>query len=283
MASRSVFRPRTGIYAEGTAIKSFMPMLRNHFRPRGQIRMLGAADLRDPAVVSSLDLLVFPGVFSEVSPFPKVLDPVVMGNLHAGFDAGLCVLGSCASVFQFAAWKSYTWRSADPDKLPLIVEAPGVGLIKGRAWGPVDGNNPVIDPDNRFSDTRLMRVTFNDRSGRERTAKICYANGPGVIPGPNEKIDVFARFTDVKDRPIAAGGKAIGKGYFIFEGVLPEMALEDLPPRIADNESGKKAKQRFERLQKGMARQEDNRIELLNVMFQPVRALWESRLHRGLG
>lgn len=210
-----------GILSEGTATTSFIPVLREKFSAHALVE-ISAADLKDEKLMRGLGLLVLPGVFSEDSPYPRFFTPEAVDALRAGFDSGLCVWGSCAPVYQFAAAKSY----ASPHK--TVLKAPGLGLLAGEAWGPVDGQNPVIDSRNRFSDTRIVQVAFNDRAGRAVTAGVPYANGPAYVRAANDGVDVIARYVGVPGFPVAAGSRDIGNGCLFFEGVLPEMRLSQI-------------------------------------------------------
>lgn len=258
---RNKASPAVGIFTEGTATGSFLPTLRGIFGPRAVFE-IGARELRDPVVLAGFDLLVLPGVSSETSHYPQVMDAparaAIMGALRDGTD----IWTSCAASYFFT--KSYSYAS--PAK--TVTGRTGLGVFRGSAWGPVDGSPPNAPEKTRFSDTRIVMVSFNDAANRAVEAGICYSNGPAYIPARGEKIDIIARYRDVPGMPISTAAKTVGKGVVVFSGALPEMAPAEMSFAPGDG----KRYPHLARLHRESARHEAGRKSLLDVIVNKFRA-----------
>jgi glutamine amidotransferase-like uncharacterized protein len=219
---RNLARPTVGLFSEGTAIGSFLPTLRGIFGEKSVFEM-DMRDMRSQRTLKKFDIVVAPGVPSEDSHYlTQVFDGNAKSAIVAEVHDGLRLLASCAAFYAFSSDFSYqsVYKKVSGRK--------GLGLLDGRCRGPVDADMPFATEIQRFSGTRLVMVDFNDAAGREMSARICYSNGPSYEPGPGEAIDVIARYAEMKDRPIAACAKDIGKGIAVFSGVLPEIAPDEL-------------------------------------------------------
>jgi glutamine amidotransferase-like uncharacterized protein len=209
------------IFAEGTAIGSFGPTLRDIFGPRAVFEV-GVRELGSPAILAKADLVVLPGVPSEYSPYPQLLTPSVQSAISGALRNGAAVWSDCAAGYISCA--SYHYNSATRQVEPRT----GLGLFEGHAWGPVADCTPGASEETRFSDVRHVRVVFNDGADRKVRTSICYSNGGAYNPAQAEAIHVIARYDKVKGRPIAAAVKAVGKGNVLFSGILPEMSATEM-------------------------------------------------------
>lgn len=259
------YNPTIGIFTEGTATSSFLPTLREFFQPRALYK-LNAVDLKNRKLMQGLDLLVLPGVSSEDSPYHSLLNSAAMSAIFSGLKRGLSVWGSCAGAYQMAAQILYD-TPYKPD-----MKVPGVGVFSGEAYGPVDGQAPEIDDRDRFSEVRVLRVSFNDPAGKERITGVCYGNGPGYRPAHGEKLDIMARYMDVKDNPVAVVGKEVSNGYVLLTGVLPEIALNHMPPAMNIEEKFS----HVARLRAEFAPHEEGRQMLMQTIAQKFQSRWES-------
>jgi glutamine amidotransferase-like uncharacterized protein len=263
---RNAFFPSIGIFSEGTATVCFTHTLREVFQPRALLP-LSLQDLCDPVLMSKIDLLVLPGVASEESPYRGTIDGAVKDSLFSALEGGMGMLLSCAAAYHFCDIIHYNSPAQRKTNLQ------GLSLFEGQAYGPVDGEFPVIDPEDSFSDTRVLRVHFNDRAGRAVTTGVCYGNGPAYYPTPAEEgvLDVIARYADVIGNPVAVAGKAVGKGFVVMTGVLPEIALEDM--RLAPGQEKKFP--RVTRLRDALAPHEAGRRELMKVIAGKFQSRWQ--------
>jgi glutamine amidotransferase-like uncharacterized protein len=255
-------RPLIGLLVEGMATTSIRLSLRRSF-PGHNLRELAALDLKNVNLMRELDMLVLPGVPTEHSFYPAYYDENAVKALHAGLDNGLWVESICAAAYHMSARKSYD----SPTK--KVVGAPGLGLLDGEMQGPVDGRHPIIHSRNRFSDTRVISIAFNDEAGKEATLDVCYANG-GVYIGKD--VDVVARYRGIAEDGVAIGRKAVRNGCIQFRCVLPETTLSEIPA-VARNHPFFES---YMRLREALIPHEDTRHTLEEGLARPFRAWFES-------
>lgn len=217
------------LFAEGTAIGSFGPTLRDLFGLRSVFE-IGARELGNPGILAKADLIVLPGVSSEYSPYPKILTPGVQSAIFGAVRAGAALWTDCAAAYISCATYHYnsSTRTLQPRK--------GLGLFEGHAWGPVADCTPGASEETRFSDVRHVRVVFNDSAGQKTRTSICYSNGPAYSPAPGEKIEIIARYDKVRGRPVAAAAKVFSKGIALFSGILPEMSVSEMKSDLNSRE-----------------------------------------------
>lgn len=217
-----------GLLTDGTATGSFLPTLCGIFGAES-LRTLDRHDLHKPRVLAACDIIVLPGVSSEKSHYPEIMDKEAQKNIIDHVQNGMNLWMSCAAFF--FGCESYSYTFSDD----TTAEREGMGIFKGHAFGPIGGQVPVAPEKSRFSDTRLVTVDFNDEAGRAHSAGICYSNGAGYIPAPDANVSVIGRYSNAPGKPVAVVTKEIGRGTVIGSGVLPEMdpAEMHMPARLA--------------------------------------------------
>ena len=208
-----------GLLDDRTAVSSFYSTLKQRFNLRA-LRVLKAKDLKNPALMQELDLLVLPGVPTEESHYPELVDREALAVIREnGLKKGLAIWLSCAAPSHFAARAVYKSRGKD------MPDFKGLGVFSGTAFGPVDSPDFKSSPSDRFADTRILRVVFSGVGGRPEVTGVCYGNGSAYMPAPGEMVEVAARYVDIPDRPIAIAHKKVENGIVSFVSVLPEIAL----------------------------------------------------------
>lgn len=213
---------QVGVLTEGTASSSFLRILPNMFGGRSVAR-LSVADLTDSAKLSSLSMIVLPGIDGEDSPYSRILEGRAGTNILSHAEKGGILWSSCAPTY--ALCRSTEYHASNG----TVKTRKGLGIIDADATGPVDRVDALAPKrQDRFAQLRCVPVTF-EVMGAEPTkirARLPYGNGP-AMNGCQES-EIMVRFgTDYDEGPGAIVLKRHGNGLVIASGILPELGLSE--------------------------------------------------------
>jgi len=164
-----------------------------------------------------------PGIIGEDSPYLSELGEEGNQAIRDYVESGGVFVGICAGAYYACSRIVYNppWRAEEK------TSEPGLDFFNGLAKGPPKGLAKE-STQARYSDCRLVNVSYTDKEGETKTTGILYGNGPALYPDQDDGLMVLARYADVPGNPIAIAAQKTGKGLAIFLGVLPEMGTLDI-------------------------------------------------------
>lgn len=210
-----------------------------------------------------IDLLVLPGVTGETSPYPKHMGEAERESLRRAItENGLILWTDCAATYLMCNKIEYKSSTGEEKTMP------GLGLIDGVARGPVAGNAIAPSQEDRFRDVVIRRINYKG----ERTADVCYGNGPGLFLSDEERnnhdVEIIGHYTDVADAPVAAMTKRVGQGRLISLGVLVQISPEHMDGHLTNENHERHRKALFNHLNTC----NDQRLDFLNVLLSYVQS-----------
>lgn len=226
------------------------------------------------------DLLVLPGIAGEHSPYPSRMGEKEKLSLkQAVEEKGMILWTDCAATYLMCNNIEYHASNGDCKKIQ------GLGFIDGVARGPVSGETIAPDPHNRFRDVVIKRVQYNT----DKTADICYGNGPGLFLSDTERnsemVDVIGWYHNVDGAPVAAMSKRIGHGLLISLGVLVQIGPSHIQgPPLSDSNDERHRSALFNHL----STHDEQRMDFLNILLNTAmlhyqsKQLYQPRQHKNL-
>lgn len=250
---------------EGASLITSLP----HLFPNQPIIAMGQRDLHNTALLNTIGLLALPGITGEESHYDKIYTPALRDTLHhAVTSMGLMLWLECSHGYYFADKIIYGDRVYQ-----------GLGFFNAEARGPVTGDkgrrkDPHDPTQQALTETIVLPVTY----GKDNTpGGVCCSNGPALYPHDaleEGRLEVFARYAHLTDKPIAIAHKRIGKGLVTFNGVLPQITHEmtQLPEKTL------RQLPHLRRLNTALARHEASRKDIMDRLVQRYHAHY-AQLH----
>jgi len=192
---------------------------------------LSLSELR-PSSFRGLDFFLLPGIAGEKSPYPRIMSPDKADMIRKkSEDDGMATWWDCAAGYWAKKEIIYTGENGK-SKRRL-----GLGWVDATAKGPRPDKGLPPAKSGSYTDTTTVTVEYY-ADGNTYQTDIGYGNGAGFYLSDEEMknpdVEIFARYREPEEQPIAAMTKIMGHGMMASLGVLPQIKPAHLVGRLSN-------------------------------------------------
>ncbi|MCB9991130.1 MAG: hypothetical protein H6867_07090 [Rhodospirillales bacterium] len=220
-ATQEGHKPRTiaVLMEQDGSTRALLERLHETFNRTARIITIDSNDIRFRNALDDIDVLFIPGVKRTSQHYRHRLGYEGGVKIKNWVKNGGTAVGLCQGAYLLT--KTFKYTDKHNNKAVRTIH-PSTGIFEGTAYGPVEDYIDWEERENPFIDYNVARLEFNDAA----RGAACYDHGPWLKLSDSaeaEEYNIIARFSDIKDKPIAIASRRYGKGKAIFSGVLPEI------------------------------------------------------------